>query len=217
MPSPSTASCWSCSASAADHLTILERFDKVRIVPRDQGDDDEGRAGGRRVRRRRTAFVVLGAEDDERFEDGDAWAVQAVADPLRLRILRRLAEPMSARDLAAELGRPVTSLYHHLDVLESRGLIRVVEVTKEGRVHIRRYQRTGGGLASAVRRVTVAAGDPDDGHRRIRLVARGRTDEARLAELERRVRSLLREYLDGETGVAYEVVVEVSPTSEEDR
>ena len=55
-------------------------------------------------------------------------------------IFRRLRTPRSAAELAAEMDVPVTRLYHHLNALEARGLIRVVATRRVGAVTERRYQ-----------------------------------------------------------------------------
>ena len=167
----------------------------------------------------RKAFVVLDPGDDEEFETvrlEDTAAVQAVADPLRIRILKRLGEPASAKDLAAELDRPVTSLYHNLDLLEEHGLIHVVDVSKEGRTLVRRYQRRGNRFETAAQRVSFAVRDTADADRRLRLVLRGPLDPSRLGELRRRVQSVVSEFL-GEGDATFEVVVTVSPADEGDR
>jgi DNA-binding transcriptional ArsR family regulator len=190
-------------------LTTPERFDILRIVT---GEDK------RRRRTVRKAFVVFDDADDGggTVELEDTAAVQAVADPLRIRILRRLGEPASAKDLAADLERPVTSLYHHLDLLEQHGLIHVVDVTKEGRALVRRYQRQGNRFETAAQRVSSAVRDTKDADRRLRLVLRGPLDPSRLGELRRRVQSVVSEFVgDGDT--TYEIVVTVSPTEEGDR
>lgn len=158
-----------------------------------------------------------GASDaDEAVRLEDTAAVQAVADPLRIRILKRLGDPTSAKELAAELDRPVTSLYHHLDLLEEHGLIKVVDVHKEGRALVRRYQRSGNRFETAVERVSFAVRTPGDDERRVRMVLRGSIDPKRLAELRRRVQSVVREFLDQEGGSTYEIVVTVSPADGDD-
>jgi DNA-binding transcriptional ArsR family regulator len=55
-------------------------------------------------------------------------------------LLRRLRSPHSAAELADEMGVPVTRLYHHLSVLESAGLIRVVATRRVGAATERRYR-----------------------------------------------------------------------------
>ena len=149
----------------------------------------------------------------------DAAALQALGDPLRIRILKRLAEPTSAKELAAELERPVTSLYHHLDLLEEHGLIHVVDVAKEGRALVRRYQRRGNRFESAAQRVSFAVrGNERDASKQVRLVLRGPLHPGRLDDLADRLQSVITEFLGdrSDEAVAYDVVVAVSPTEEED-
>ena len=154
--------------------------------------------------------------DDEPIRIEDTAAVQAVADPLRIRILKRLGEPASAKELAADLDRPVTSLYHHLDLLEEHGLIKVVDVHKEGRVLVRRYQRRGNRFEAAVERVSFAVRDSGDRERRMRMVLRGPLDPARLPELRRRVQAAVTELLDEDGGPTYEVVITIAPFGDDD-
>ncbi|QNH19171.1 Helix-turn-helix domain protein [Xanthomonas sp. GW] len=59
----------------------------------------------------------------------------AMASSPRLAILQRLDidGQATARELGERLGRPVTALYHHLERLESAGLVQVVERRSTGR------------------------------------------------------------------------------------
>src|SRR5262245_46354904 len=61
----------------------------------------------------------------------DVETLKALSDPLRLRIIERMVtridEPWTVKELAAELGVPPTRLYHHVDLLLERELIRPVE------------------------------------------------------------------------------------------
>ena len=168
---------------------------------------------------RRKFVVRLDGGDDDAVRIEDAAAVAAVADPVRIRILKRLGEPMSAKDLAAELGRPVTSLYHHLDLLEEHGLIQVVDVTKEGRALVRRYQRRGNRFESAAQRLSFAVRDDRDADQRLQLLLRGPLDPGRLGELGRRLQDTVTEFLRdrSDDAVRYDVVVTVSPTEEDER
>lgn len=58
----------------------------------------------------------------------DPETLRALADPLRLRMLEamvtRAIEPWSVKELAAVLRVPQTRLYHHIDLLLERDLIR---------------------------------------------------------------------------------------------
>ena len=61
----------------------------------------------------------------------DVETLKALSDPLRLRIVERMVtridEPWTVKELAAALGVPQTRLYHHVDLLLERELIRPVE------------------------------------------------------------------------------------------
>ena len=58
----------------------------------------------------------------------DPETLKAISDPTRLRILEtmvtRADEPWSVKELAAALGVPQTRLYHHIELLAERELIR---------------------------------------------------------------------------------------------
>ena len=53
-------------------------------------------------------------------------------DPLRLRILERLAEPESASGLARQFGLPRQKVNYHLRELEKAGLVELVEERRKG-------------------------------------------------------------------------------------
>ena len=92
-----------------------------------------------------TTSIVLCPVGDEAFEDGLATPPRrlvritaALADELRLRILRELADgALTATQLAGRLSIDRTSLHHHLGILRSAGL---VTATADG-VHSWRYAR----------------------------------------------------------------------------
>ena len=79
-----------------------------------------------------TAWVSLDPRDeactvlDLDVIDDPAAAITAL-DPVRTRILAHLAEPGSATTLAAQLGMSRQTANYHLRVLESHGLVEVVE------------------------------------------------------------------------------------------
>ena len=53
--------------------------------------------------------------------------VKVLSDPLRLQILEHMLEqPVTVKQLAAELKIPQTKLYYHVNMLEEHGLVRVV-------------------------------------------------------------------------------------------
>ncbi|MGW2373689.1 ArsR/SmtB family transcription factor [Kitasatospora sp. NPDC001683] len=75
----------------------------------------------------------------------DVAALKPLADPLRLAILGALKSaedrPLTAKELAAELGEPQTKLYRHIEQLERAGLIlvagtRLVSGTVESRYRV---------------------------------------------------------------------------------
>ena len=62
---------------------------------------------------------------------GDIESLRAISDPTRLRILETMVQRQdpawSVKELAAEIGVPPTRLYHHVEQLLERDLIRPVE------------------------------------------------------------------------------------------
>lgn len=61
--------------------------------------------------------------------------LEILTSPVRLAIVQRLEidKQATAREIARRLGRPVTSLYHHLQQLEDAGVLRVVGERKGAR------------------------------------------------------------------------------------
>jgi predicted ArsR family transcriptional regulator len=61
----------------------------------------------------------------------DVEQLKAISDPLRLRLIEIASEdpgrPWTAKALAEKLGTKQTKLYHHLNLLEERGFLRVAE------------------------------------------------------------------------------------------
>jgi DNA-binding transcriptional ArsR family regulator len=74
----------------------------------------------------------------------DKKAVQALSDPVRIRILEVLAhKPMSAEEVTRSLGsmgqeKAVTTIRHHLDALKTAGLIETTKMI-EVRGAVRKY------------------------------------------------------------------------------
>jgi len=67
--------------------------------------------------------------------------LKALADPLRLRVLRAFAgEPRTAKQVAEEIGERPGRLYHHLAVLESVGLLEVTH-TRQVRGTVEKHYR----------------------------------------------------------------------------
>jgi DNA-binding transcriptional ArsR family regulator len=80
-------------------------------------------------------------------EVADAATLKALADPIRLRMLRLLMESgaevlpvLSVKELAEQLGEPQTKLYRHVKVLEAAGLIRVAATRLVSGIVEQRYQ-----------------------------------------------------------------------------
>jgi DNA-binding transcriptional ArsR family regulator len=99
---------------------------------------------------------------EERLVD-DVATLKALADPVRLAILDALnrhdPQPLTAKELAAELGEPQTKLYRHLKQLEKVELIavagtRLVSGIVESRYRVRQKELR---LAGAI----FAAGSPE--------------------------------------------------------
>ena len=79
-----------------------------------------------------------GQLDSYRISDLDQ--VKALAHPLRMRIIETLAasEPMTTKQVAESLGEKPTRLYHHVDLLEKAGLIRLTH-TRQNRGTTEKY------------------------------------------------------------------------------
>lgn len=74
------------------------------------------------------------------YKISDIDQVKALAHPLRLRIIETLAasEPMTTKQVAESLGEKPTRLYHHVDLLEKAGLIRLTH-TRQNRGTTEKY------------------------------------------------------------------------------
>jgi DNA-binding transcriptional ArsR family regulator len=89
--------------------------------------------------------TAASATDPVRVVD-DAATLKALADPLRIEILRTLMHPpgprrvMSVKELAEDLGEPQTKLYRHIRQLEAAGLIRVAASRLVSGILEQRYQ-----------------------------------------------------------------------------
>src|SRR5919109_4082376 len=69
--------------------------------------------------------------------------LRAIADPLRATILDLLLErAATVAELAAAVGRPKSTIAHHVNVLVEAGLLRVVRPRKVRAVEERYYGRT---------------------------------------------------------------------------
>src|SRR6202042_755240 len=65
----------------------------------------------------------------------DQSQLESLTSPIRLAIVQRLEvdKQATARELAHRMGRPVTSLYHHLKQMEDVGVLRVAAERKGAR------------------------------------------------------------------------------------
>ncbi|WP_314215950.1 helix-turn-helix domain-containing protein [Pseudarthrobacter equi] len=72
----------------------------------------------------------------------DPAAAEASLDPIRSTILRELAEPASATQLAVRVGLPRQKVNYHLKSLERHGLVELVEERRKGNVTERILQAT---------------------------------------------------------------------------
>ena len=74
----------------------------------------------------------------------DVETLKALSDPLRLRILETMVTradvPWSVKELAARLDVPQTRLYHHIELLVERDLLRVAEQRVVSGIIETRYQ-----------------------------------------------------------------------------
>ncbi|HEY5338237.1 MAG TPA: helix-turn-helix domain-containing protein [Rhizomicrobium sp.] len=77
--------------------------------------------------------------------------LESLTSPIRLAIVQRLDvdKEATARELAHRMGRPVTSLYHHLKQLEEIGVLRVVAERKGARRPESVYATVANHLSSA--------------------------------------------------------------------
>jgi DNA-binding transcriptional ArsR family regulator len=73
----------------------------------------------------------------------DLDQVKALADPLRLQVLEALChKPMTTKQVAVLLEENPTKLYHHVDLLERAGLIKLVKTQKNRGTVEKYYQGT---------------------------------------------------------------------------
>jgi predicted ArsR family transcriptional regulator len=77
--------------------------------------------------------------------------LESLTSPVRLAIIQRLEvdKEATARELARRMGRPVTSLYHHLRELEDVGVLRIVSARKGARRPEAVYAMVADSLSSA--------------------------------------------------------------------
>lgn len=84
---------------------------------------------------------MSGSHAKSTYSVNDLAQVKALADPLRQMILGSFAkEPRTTKQVADLLHEKPTRLYHHVEILERAGLIKLVK-TKQNRGTVERYYR----------------------------------------------------------------------------
>ena len=73
-------------------------------------------------------------------EIDDIATLKLLANPVAMAVVEFLGRPLSATELARKLEIPRTRLYHHLNRLRDRGIIRVASTRKVGAIEERIYQ-----------------------------------------------------------------------------
>lgn len=93
----------------------------------------------------------------------DLDTLRVLADPLRLRIMEAFARdadtPQTVKRVAATLGEGTTKLYYHVNLLEERGLLVVVESRVVSGIIEKRYQPVARAI-TVDRSVLMSGGDP---------------------------------------------------------
>jgi DNA-binding transcriptional ArsR family regulator len=90
----------------------------------------------------------------------DPAAAEASLDPIRTRILRELAQPGSATQLAAKVGLPRQKVNYHLKALERHGLVELVEERRRGNVTERILRATAASYLISPAALASVAPDP---------------------------------------------------------
>lgn len=90
----------------------------------------------------------------------DPAAAEASLDPIRARILRELAQPGSATQLALKVDLPRQKVNYHLKALERHGLVELVEERRKGNVTERVLQATAASYLISPSALGAASPDP---------------------------------------------------------
>lgn len=72
----------------------------------------------------------------------DVETIKVFADPLRLKIIRLMAQPITVKAIADTLAIPAAKLYYHVNLLHKHGLIQVVDQNLESGIVEKIYQVT---------------------------------------------------------------------------
>lgn len=76
----------------------------------------------------------------EEFKIADLDSLKTITHPLRLQLLERLKHAHTVKELAAALDMPPTKLYYHVNLLEEKGFIRVVNTQIVSGIIEKQYQ-----------------------------------------------------------------------------
>jgi DNA-binding transcriptional ArsR family regulator len=68
--------------------------------------------------------------------------IEALSNPVRIRVLHLATEPVTVGELADRLGVPATRLYYHVNLLVEAGFLAAVDQRKSGARIEKIYQRT---------------------------------------------------------------------------
>lgn len=90
----------------------------------------------------------------------DVETLKALAEPTRAALLELLPEPRTVTQLAQALDVPRTRLYHHIEVLRSKGLVELVEERRVGALTERVYAATAKVIRPSAR--LLRSGDVDE-------------------------------------------------------
>jgi predicted ArsR family transcriptional regulator len=85
--------------------------------------------------------------------------IEALSNPVRIRVLHLATEPVTVGELADRLGVPATRLYYHVNLLVEVGFLAAVDQRKSGARIEKIYQRTASNLRLGSN-VVETIGDP---------------------------------------------------------
>jgi len=170
---------------------------------------------------------------DERMELTSADQVRAIGHPLRTTILGLLHErAATVTEMSTAVGRPKSTVAHHVNVLQRAGLLQVVRTRRVRAIDERYYGRTGRTITIGVARhpgdptvpvcvngLSVAAAESVPAHEDDTLYStlrHVRIPRERASEFWRRVEGLVREFtaLPRSGDTVYGLAVGLYPTDQ---
>lgn len=90
----------------------------------------------------------------------DVETLRAIAEPTRAALIELLAEPRTVTQLADALDVPRTRLYHHVEVLQEKGIVHQVDERRAGALTERVYALTAKLIRPSAR--LLRSGDADE-------------------------------------------------------